>query len=55
VDDFFKEKIVSNIAALLGISQDRIKVMDVISASRKRRAAGDDAQTLVVSSILFFP
>ena len=50
LDDFFKENIVKNIAALLGIDSSRIKFMEVISASRKRRnTEGGKSVTLVVS------
>ena len=39
VDDFFKENVVQNLAALLGIKPDNIRVMQVVStgATRKRR------------------
>ena len=39
VDDFFKENVVENLAALLGIKPDNIRVMQVVSTgvTRKRR------------------
>ena len=39
VDDFFKENVVQNLAALLGIKPDNIRVMQVVSTgvTRKRR------------------
>ena len=39
VDDFFKEELVSNLAALLGIDKSRIRFMQIVSAggNRKRR------------------
>ena len=39
VDDFFKENVVQNLAAILGIKPDNIRVMQVVStgATRKRR------------------
>ena len=39
VDDFFKENVVQNLAALLRIKPDNIRVMQVVStgATRKRR------------------
>ena len=41
VDDFFKEKLVSNLATLLNIDKSRIRFMKVVSAggSRKRRSS----------------
>lgn len=47
VDDFFKENIVQNIAALLGIDKSRIRVMDVISAGGRRRRNIDDDNVLI--------
>ena len=46
MDDFFKENIVNNIAALLGIDKKNIRVMDVVSAGaggkrRRRRRSAD--------------
>ncbi|XP_076045156.1 fibrocystin-L-like [Oratosquilla oratoria] len=41
IDDFFEENLVSNLASLLGIDEEYIRVVDVISeqsAKRKRRA-----------------
>ena len=42
VDDFFKKNLVRNLAALFGIDESRIRVMDVISAggARRKRSAG---------------
>lgn len=41
-DDFFKENIVSNLAALLNIPKSKIRVMKVVSANgnRRRRRSG---------------
>ena len=41
-DDFFKKNLVKNLAALFGIDESRIRVMDVISAggARRRRSTG---------------
>ena len=40
IDEFFEEKLVENLAALLGIDKSKIRVMNVISAggARRRRA-----------------
>ena len=42
VDDFFKKNLVKNLAALFGIDESRIRVMDVISAggARRKRSTG---------------
>ena len=42
IDDFFKKNLVKNLAALFGIDESRIRVMDVISAggARRRRSTG---------------
>ena len=41
-DDFFKKNLIKNLAALFGIDDSRIRVMDVISAggARRKRSAG---------------
>ena len=45
MDDFFKEAIVTNLAALLGIDSSRIRFVDVVSSKdgslRKRRDVTD--------------
>uniref|UniRef100_A0A7M5XJA2 G8 domain-containing protein n=2 Tax=Clytia hemisphaerica TaxID=252671 RepID=A0A7M5XJA2_9CNID len=51
IDDFFKENLVNNIAALLGIPSSRVKFMEVISASRKRRDTDGDSVTLVLEVV----
>lgn len=47
VDEFFEKNLVSNLASLLGIPENRIQVMEVVSASgssRRRRRALDVKQ-----------
>ena len=56
-DDFFKENIVNNIAALLGIDKSNIRVMNVVSAGggrkrRRRRNAADLSYIEVGSCII---
>ena len=43
IDEFFEEKLVENLAALLGIDKSMIRVMNVISAggARRRRAVDE--------------
>ena len=36
-DDFFEENIVRNLAALLGIPMNKVRVVEIISAGGKRR------------------
>ncbi|XP_048575327.1 fibrocystin-L-like isoform X2 [Nematostella vectensis] len=54
VDDFFKENLVNNLAALLDIDKSMIQVMDVVSASkrRRRRATGETTFIIVISDPL---
>ena len=49
VDDFFKENVVQNLAALLGIKPDNIRVMQVVStgATRKRRNVEGSSEVTV--------
>jgi hypothetical protein len=43
IDEFFEEKLVENLAALLGIDKSKIRVMNVIGAggARRRRAVDE--------------
>lgn len=43
IDEFFEERLVENLAALLGIDKSKIRVMNVISAggARRRRAVDE--------------
>ena len=53
MDDFFKENIVNNIAALLGIDKKNIRVMDVVSAGGgKRRRRSADLSYIEVGKIV---
>ena len=56
-DDFFKENIVNNIAALLGIDKKNIRVMNVVSAggNRRRRRRSTDLSYIEVHSQHFNP
>lgn len=49
LDDFFKENVVQNLAALLGVKPENIRVMDVVSAgaTRKRRSVGGSSEVTV--------
>ena len=53
-DDFFKENIVANLAALLGIHKSYIRVMEVVSAGGKRRSwrNADGVAFIEVSGII---
>ena len=48
-DEFFGENIVNNLAAFLGIPNEKIRVMEIVSASskRKRRTAEDSQLTTI--------
>ena len=43
IDDFFEKNLVNNLAALLGIDESRIRIVNIVSESgkRKRRSSGD--------------
>ena len=51
IDDFFKENIIQNIAALLGIDNSRIRIMDVISAGGKRKRRSAEEQVVITVRI----
>ncbi|XP_071946075.1 fibrocystin-L-like [Antedon mediterranea] len=48
VDDFFEENLVQNLANLLGISSDRIRVVDVIREGSTRRRRRSDEVTVEI-------
>ena len=52
-DDFFKEEIVSNLAALLGVDKSRIRVMTVVSAGGKRKRRSSDLSYIDVSLFIY--
>ena len=37
MDDFFKENLLNNLIALLGIDRSRIRIVDIVSADSSRR------------------
>ena len=37
MDDFFKENLLNNLIALLGIDRSRIRIVDIVSADGSRR------------------
>ena len=49
VDDFFKENVVQNLASLLGIKPENIRVMQVAiaGATRKRRSVEESSEMTV--------
>ena len=53
IDEFFGEKIVSNIANFLGIPPSKIRVSKIVSANqggrRKRKAVDEDKAYVTVS------
>ena len=56
IDDFFKEQIVSNLAALLGIDVSRIRFVDVVKSEdgtlkRKRRDTTPEVTFIEVQNI----
>ena len=53
-EDFFKENVVNNIAALLGISPERIVVMKVVSENSKRKRRSVEGQSEVTVSRMCF-
>ena len=52
VDDFFKNNLVENLAALFEIDESRIRVMDVISADGARRRRSTDLSYIDVRNYL---
>ncbi|XP_070541075.1 fibrocystin-L-like [Ptychodera flava] len=48
VDDFFEENLVANLAGLLGIDEDQIRVMEVVSESSRRRRRAVDSTSVTV-------
>ena len=49
VDEFFEKNLVFNLANLLGITENRIRVMEVVSASSSRRRRRDaDSVEIVI-------
>ena len=53
VDDFFdEEKIIDNIAALLGIASSKIRVVNVVRESRRRKRETIEGVSLFTQKII---
>ncbi len=48
VEDFFAEQLVRNLAFILGIPENKIRVVDVISESSRRKRQADGTRTVVI-------
>ena len=46
IDDFFGENIINNLATFLGVPSSKIRIVDIVSESSRRRRRQSDGITL---------